>query len=255
MWARWRRTSFSTTAITVDGGGTHSITQSCPNTTNLTAGGGGNVALSGLTLIGGNVGVRGSNLVTLTDSTITGLTDSGAGAVFGIDAGSATLTRSHITSLTGHGDVIGVSVVADATLTDSTIETLDGDKVIGVFGGSPGTVTVNASHLGPIMGVSNAVGAESGFDGTVEVNGGSVIDSISASNGTAFGAYMAPGVITLNDSTASRISATGTASGVYTAGRGSRLIAASSVTSSSSAGTPMAQRPRCSAASARPTRL
>jgi hypothetical protein len=210
-------TRSSATAITVDGGGTHSITQSCPDTANLTAGGGGNVALSGLTLVGGNVGVRGSSLVTLTDSTITGLTDSGAGAVLGVDAGGAALAGSHITSLTGHGVVIGVRAVVDATLTDSTIETLDGDNALGVVGD---TVTVDASHLGPITGVSNAVGAESGFDGTVAVSGGSVIDSITATDGTASGAYVAPGVITLTDSTVSRIAATGTASGVYTAGSG-----------------------------------
>lgn len=166
-------------AISIDGGGAFSVTQSCADVTNLSSV--TNVSLSGVTLIGGAIGL-----------------DTGFSA--------ATLTDSNVRGVQSTGDAFGVRG-ARVSLTRVVVDSVTGTNAIGVQGGGG---TVDDSTFERIRGVASATAVEGADTAT-----GVVIDDVAASAGHAAGihSYGMYG-ITVSGSTIGHVSGTTGAHGV-----------------------------------------
>ncbi len=228
----------SATALTIDGGGTFSITQTCANTQNLVQNGSGAINLVGVTLHGGNTGVSSvTGDVTVTNSTIETLTDAAA-QVTGINAGgSVTLDHSTIndlsgttgtlgilsfgasvnvtngstiTNIVGTGSAIGVDAATGAlTVTDSTVAEVDSANLAYGLDAGAGNLVVTGSHVGPITSTTSAFGVlASGGAITLDQ---SVVDGVAGSNGPALGVAAAVGTIGAHGSTVTNVESSGEA--------------------------------------------
>jgi hypothetical protein len=204
----------SSTALSIDGAG-FTLTQSCAGVDALDQSGSGVLNISNLTISGGSTGVDSSGPVTLTSSTITGVTNASSSAqaidsggdvtltgssitnttsdsgddVFAVDAGgNVSLTSSSISGTVASGadgSAFAIDCGGDATLSGSTISgttaTTDTGSAFGVDCG--GSATLTSSSITGTSGGQEAYGADVG--GAVTMTG----SSISNTTGSTDSAY------------------------------------------------------------------
>ncbi|MFN8028569.1 MAG: choice-of-anchor Q domain-containing protein [Acidimicrobiia bacterium] len=194
----------SATALTVSGGG-FTIHQTCANTPNLVQSGAGALTFDSVTLTGGAAGVLNvGGPVSLTSSHVTNLANAGGG-VFGIQAGgNVTMVDSTVSGLDAQGVAMGVdSVTGTASLTRSSVTSVAGSTTgAGVVGGNGATLV--DSQISTISGSTASAGLSAGA--TVTTISGSTISGVTSSGDVAFGAQ-AGGTFTVTNSLVRAITA------------------------------------------------
>ncbi|MFN5857624.1 MAG: FG-GAP-like repeat-containing protein, partial [Pseudanabaenaceae cyanobacterium] len=176
--------------LTINGSGGDLVTISGNNASRVfTVGGGVNVTLNALTLIGGNAGggfgggIYNNGTLTLTNSTLSNSTASAGGGIWN-QGGTLTLTNTTLSSNTASGNGGGMTINGGTvTITNST---LNSNRANGDFGGgidNNGNLTVSnstfsgnsaANRGGALWNYSTLSLSNSTFSGNIAPNGGGV---------------------------------------------------------------------------------